>query len=90
VQLEQDLGLVTHPDKACAWTQSFRSVMAWGAVHVAADADEARHGMDVLMRQHAGRDGWTYPDKMIEATLVWRVDVDRLTAKQHLAKAGDA
>jgi nitroimidazol reductase NimA-like FMN-containing flavoprotein (pyridoxamine 5'-phosphate oxidase superfamily) len=90
VQLEEDRGLVTHPDKACAWTQAFRSVMAWGRARVAIDADEARHGLDVLMRHHAGRDGWTYPDPMLAQTLVWCVEVDRCSAKQHLAKVPDA
>ncbi len=67
VQMEQDLGLVTHPEKACAWTQAYRSVMAWGPVRAARDREEARHGLEVLMRQHAGRGGWSYPDTMLDA-----------------------
>lgn len=90
VQLEHDLGLVTHETKACAWTQCYRSVMAWGTVRPAADRDEARHGLDVLMAQHAGREGWTYPEAMLDVTLVWCVEVARMTAKQHRAKDGDA
>ena len=90
VQLEEDLGLVTHAEKACAWTQSYRSVMAWGNARVARDPAEARHGLDVLMRQHTGHDGWTYPDAILDHTLVWCVEVDRISAKEHLAKAEDA
>ncbi len=90
VQLEEDLGMITHPDKACAWTQGYRSVMAWGTARTARDHDEARHGLDVLMRQHGGGDGWTYPDKMLDHTLVWYVEVDRISAKEHRAKAEDA
>jgi len=90
VQLEEDLGLVTHAEKACSWTQSYRSVMAWGNARVARDRDEARHGLDVLMRQHADRDGWTYSDAILDHTLVWCVEVDRITAKEHIAKGDDA
>ncbi len=39
------------------------------------------------MRDHSGRGGWTYPDKMLDHTLVWCVDVDRISAKEHLNKA---
>jgi nitroimidazol reductase NimA-like FMN-containing flavoprotein (pyridoxamine 5'-phosphate oxidase superfamily) len=90
VQLDEDRGLVTHPDRACAWTQAYRSVMAWGTARPAVDAAEARHGLDVVMRHHAGRGGWSYPDAMLAQTLVWCVEVDRLTAKQHLAKDAGA
>ncbi|MEZ4388254.1 MAG: pyridoxamine 5'-phosphate oxidase family protein [Candidatus Krumholzibacteriia bacterium] len=90
VQLSEDLGLVTHPDRACAWTQRYRSVMAWGVARPAETPDEARHGLDVIMHQHAGRDGWTYPDPMLARTLVWCVEVARLSAKQHVAKADPA
>ena len=90
IQLEEDLGLVTHAEKACSWTQSFRSVIAWGQARAACDRAEARHGLDVLMRQHAGRDGWTYSDAILDHTLVWCVKVDRLTAKEHVAGAADA
>jgi len=90
VQLEEDLGLVTHAEKACAWTQSYRSVMAWGNARVARDRAEACHGLDVLMRQHAGRDGWTYPDAVLDHTLVWCVAVDRISAKEHIAKVEEA
>jgi nitroimidazol reductase NimA-like FMN-containing flavoprotein (pyridoxamine 5'-phosphate oxidase superfamily) len=89
VQLEQDLGLITHPDRACAWTQGYRSLMAWGTARAARDRREARHGLDVLMRHHGGSGGWTYPDRVLEQTLVWCVEVDRITAKQHHAKTED-
>jgi hypothetical protein len=42
------------------------------------------------MRHHAGRDQWTYPDKMLAQTMVWLVAVDRLTAKEHRAKESGA
>ncbi len=90
VQLDLDLGLVTHPQKACAWTQSYRSVMAWGPARPATSPAEARHGLDVIMVQHADRGGWTYPDRMLDVTLVWCVEVTRMTAKQHLGKAEPA
>lgn len=89
VQLDRDLGMVTHPDKACAWTQHFESLMAWGVARAARDEAEARHGLDVLMRQHAGRDGWSYPDAMLDITLVWTVTADRLTTKAHTGKTDD-
>ncbi len=87
VQLESDVAVVTHAEKACAWTCAYRSVMAWGTARTALDHDESRHGLDVIMRHHAGRDGWTYPDKMLDHTLVWCVTVDRWSAKQHREKA---
>jgi uncharacterized protein len=83
VQLEADLHLVTDLETACAWTQAYRSVIAWGTARAAADPAESRRGLDILMRHHAGRDGWAYPDRMLDQTLVWCVEVARLTAKAH-------
>ena len=76
----------TGRDAACAWTQAYRSVIAWGIARAAVDLAESRHGLDVLMRHHAGRGGWTYPDRMLAGTLVWCVEVARLTAKAHRHK----
>jgi hypothetical protein len=86
VQLEADLQLVTHPETACAWTQAYRSVIAWGTARIAVDHAESRHGLDAIMRHHTGRDGWTYPDRILAQTLVWCVEVARLTAKAHPVK----
>ena len=86
VQLDTDNALVTHPTAACAWTLAYRSVMAWGRIRIAADRDEMRRGLDAVMRQHAGRDGWSYPEQMLDKTLVWCVEVDRMTAKAHRIK----
>jgi hypothetical protein len=47
------------------------------------DLNEARRRLDAIMRHHARRGGWTYPDEMPSRTLVWCVEVDRLTAKAH-------
>jgi len=90
VQLDADLDLITHYREACAWSQAYRSVMAWGPARAARDRAEARHGLDVIMRRHSDRDGWTYPDKVLDHTLVWCVEVERLTAKEHRPEAADA
>jgi uncharacterized protein len=90
VQLEADLHLVEDERRACSWTQAYSSVMAWGRARCARDRAEARHGLDVLMRHHAGRDGWTYSGGMLDRTLVWCVDVDRVTAKAHQVKGDGA
>ena len=83
VQLESHLQLVEDAENACAWTQTYRSVMAWGRARPAADREEARHGLDVLMRHHAGHGGWTYPDATIDRALVWCVEAVHLTARMH-------
>ncbi len=86
VQLEEDLGLVTHARKACGWSQRYRSVIAWGKARLARDLVEARYGLDLIMRKHSDRGGWTYGPQALERTLVWCVEVEHITAKQHTAK----
>ena len=83
VQLEFDLRLVADAESACAWTQTYRSAMAWGRTRPAADRREARHGLDVLMRHAAGRGGWSFPDEKLDRTLVWCVEIERMTARLH-------
>jgi nitroimidazol reductase NimA-like FMN-containing flavoprotein (pyridoxamine 5'-phosphate oxidase superfamily) len=86
VEVDVDRGLKTHPDHACTWTQRYESVMAWGTARAATDAGEQRHGLEVLMRAHSGRDGWSYPDRMLAETLVWCVEIERWSAKAHVVK----
>jgi len=86
LQLECDLDLVTHPDRACAWTQAYRSLVAWGRARTASDPAAQRRGLDAIMERHAGRGGWDYPDAMLARTLVWCVEVEQVTGKVHVVE----
>ena len=86
VQLEQDLGLIANAAHACSWSQRYRSVMAWGTARPAVDVSEASRGLDVLMRRYSNRSDWTYGEQTLRQTLVWCVDVESITAKQHGGK----
>jgi len=80
LELEGDVALQT-AEKPCDWGMTFRSVIAFGSVRRLTDPDEKRAALDAIM-DHYGTGPWTYTDKVLAATVVLRMDVDRLTAKR--------
>lgn len=70
-------------EKACSFSFLYRSVVGEGRITVIEDLEEKRAGLDCIMKQMSGRDGWEYPEVMLKKTGVLRLDVEKMTAKEH-------
>ena len=75
-----DLELITG-ENACDWTGRFQSVVGHGEMVLFASAEEKRQGLDRLMAHYSDED-FSYPDKMIRATAVFKLVISEMTAKQ--------
>jgi nitroimidazol reductase NimA-like FMN-containing flavoprotein (pyridoxamine 5'-phosphate oxidase superfamily) len=75
-----DRGLITG-EQACDWSVRYQSVVGSGRIALLESAEEKRQGLDRLMAHYSG-DDFSYPDKMIEATAVFKLVIDEMTAKQ--------
>ena len=67
----------------CDHTFLFDSVIGDGKIEVLADLEAKRNGLKVIMKGLTGRDDFPMPDKMIEATDVFKLTVDEICGKHH-------
>jgi len=75
-----DRGLITG-EQACDWSIRYQSVVGFGTIALLESAEEKRLGLDRLMA-HYSEDDFSYPDKMIQATAVFKLEIGEMTAKQ--------
>lgn len=75
-----DLGDVDGGEKGCDWSVRYKSVAGYGKVSVVESAEEKRAAFDIIMAQYA--DGaFSYPDAMVQRTLVFKLDVESMSGK---------
>jgi len=68
---------------ACQYALSFRSVTGNGNMEIVEDTDEKRTGLDAIMRQFTGRDGWSYSEAALKEVCVMKLTVTNISAKEH-------
>jgi len=75
-----DLGLVKG-ENACDWSVRFQSVVGHGQISLFETMAEKRRALDLFMAQYSD-DNFSYPDKMIQATAVFKLVISEMTVKQ--------
>ena len=75
-----DLGLV-RGERACNWSNRFRSVVGRGRIVFLEEADRKREGLDRIMAQYSD-EGFSYPDEILTKTLVYKLVIEEMTGKQ--------
>lgn len=75
-----DLGLIKG-EKACDWSVRFQSVVGHGPISLFESPEEKRQALDLFMAHYSG-DDFSYPDKMIQATAVFKLEISSMTVKQ--------
>jgi len=68
-------------DTACGWGMNYRSVIGYGTAYLIDDPAEKRKALDIIMRQY-GDGEFTYSDKILEKTLVIKVEISSMTGKK--------
>ncbi len=70
-------------DEACNHSAKFRSIIGHGAISEVTDTEEKKKALTAVMAHNTGKADWVLPDKMVEATFVFRIEPDWLTCKEH-------
>ena len=78
-ELESDCRVLQQPD-ACDWGMAYRSVIGYGKASFVTSPRQKSRALDIIMRHYGGKAG-TYPDAMLKATRIIRVEVHRMTGK---------
>jgi nitroimidazol reductase NimA-like FMN-containing flavoprotein (pyridoxamine 5'-phosphate oxidase superfamily) len=86
LEFERDVSLVTSDSKACKWTFSFESVIAYGTISELTGSEARSHGLNQIMRHYSGRE-WEFDDSVLVSTRIWGVTVETATGKRSEQKA---
>ncbi|MGN0617872.1 MAG: pyridoxamine 5'-phosphate oxidase family protein [Ruminiclostridium sp.] len=68
-------------ETACRYSASFQSVIGTGRLSLVENKDERIAGLNAIMKQAARKESWTYDEKSLEATAVFRLSVEKLSCK---------
>lgn len=68
-------------ETACRYSASFQSVIGTGRLSLVEDSEERIAGLNAIMKQAARKESWTYDEKTLEATAVFRLRAEKLTCK---------
>jgi len=68
-------------ENACDWSMRYQSVIGFGKAVFIEDLDEKRKALGIIMAQYTDRE-FQFPEKMLKATRVFRVEIEQVTGKQ--------
>ena len=69
-------------EKACNWTERYRSIVGYGAVEILSDFAEKEHGLEIIMRSNGMKGEITFKKSNVEAVAILKLNITQLTAKQ--------
>lgn len=68
-------------ETACDFSAAFQSVIGNGILHLVAEKEEKRLGLNTIMKQTTKQANWNYQNEMLDAVAVFRLDVDKISCK---------
>ncbi|MCH5324920.1 MAG: pyridoxamine 5'-phosphate oxidase family protein [Eubacterium sp.] len=71
------------PDVACKYTARFQSIIGNGVISTVSDTDEKLLGLSLIMEHSAGKREWKFDEKMLNAVAVFKLEVTKLSCKEH-------
>lgn len=80
-EVDTDVEIVLR-EEACSCTTKYRSVVGTGSAVLIDDAKVKKTVLDEIMKKHTGRVAFEYPEKVLERTLIIKIDIDTMTGKK--------
>lgn len=75
-------GKTISSDKACNWSMVFLSIIGEGRVLFIDNESEKIKALNIIMSHYSDKDEWDFNKKMMEKTLVFKVEIDNVSAKR--------
>lgn len=66
---------------ACEFSATFQSVIGTGKLCLVSSKEEKIQGLNAIMKQTTGKEGWSYEDAMLEVVAVFRLDAEKMSCK---------
>ena len=86
VEFERNVELVKSETKACKWTFSYESVIAYGDIEELSRTNDRTYGLNPIMMQYSGRE-WRFDEPVLATTRIWRVVLREISGKRSVQKA---
>ena len=85
-EMDTDHAVYSHggSETACDYTARFQSIIGNGIATIVTDTQEKKLGLSLLMEHSAGKREWDFDDKMFNAVTVFKLEVTKLSCKEHL------
>ena len=80
-QTETNVEIVSGDD-ASRCSTSFLSVFGTGRALLLEDRAEKIKGLDAIMKKHTGKEGFEYPEKLFDRTLIIKIEIESMTGKK--------
>jgi nitroimidazol reductase NimA-like FMN-containing flavoprotein (pyridoxamine 5'-phosphate oxidase superfamily) len=70
-------------ERGCSWGLRYESAIGYGTIVELFSPEEREDALRCVMRQQSGREtDWTFAPKTLDATRVWRLDIESVTGKR--------
>lgn len=69
-------------DKACKWSELYRSVIGYGRVEMVTDFVEKVAGLEVIMHSNGAQGPQEFEDKHVDACIILKVHITEISGKQ--------
>lgn len=70
-------------DTACSHSARYQSIIGEGTVSILETMEEKKQALLAIMEHQTGKSDWDFPDKMVNATCVFKLCVEKLSCKEH-------
>lgn len=84
-EMDTDFAVYTtgEADVACSYTARFQSIVGSGIVSMVTETEEKKQGLSLLMEHNTGKREWKYDEKMVNAVAVFKLEVTKMSCKEH-------
>lgn len=84
VGFEMDCGGTIAPaSQACKFSVFFQSVIGSGIISPVTNLSEKMHALSLIMKHYTGTSEWDFPEKMLDAVAVLKLEVESLSCKEN-------
>ncbi|MCF0110878.1 MAG: pyridoxamine 5'-phosphate oxidase family protein, partial [Erysipelotrichaceae bacterium] len=81
-ELDRGYSLV-EAELPCAYTAKYQSVIGTGTISSVDDKEAKKHALGQIMLQSTGKADWEFDSGMMNAVLVYRLDVKEISCKEN-------
>jgi nitroimidazol reductase NimA-like FMN-containing flavoprotein (pyridoxamine 5'-phosphate oxidase superfamily) len=71
-------------EKSCDWGMGYTSVLGYGNLSIVDSRNERIAGLNVIMEHYGKHDNNDYNEKILERTVILRLDITEITGKKKL------
>ena len=84
VGFEMDTNYVLNEaDTACGYSARFQSIIGTGVVSIVSEIEEKKLGISLLMEHNTGKRNWDFDENMVNAVMVFKLEVTKMSCKEH-------